>query len=174
MKWNAPGPTMWSIADRRPARAASAAVLLPLLVAAGLSACQSAAPPASVSCRPARAQTQVGSAFIAATGTAVAASRPGVDSVLVSPLLGERLSIRSVEIGTSPTGLATLQSELANCTDSAMWVRLRTRFLDAQGRPSEPVSIWRDVQIGLRSVAFYEEKALSPNSRHFLLEVDGP
>lgn len=80
---------------------------------------------------------------------------------------------RSIELGTSATGLATVQSELANCTDSAMLVRLRTRFLDAQGRPSEPVSIWRDVSIGLRSVAFYEEKALSLGSKHFLLEVDG-
>jgi hypothetical protein len=166
MKSNVLAPMMWSTVDRRLMRSAGA--LLAVLVVAG---CQSA-PNTSVDCRPARGQPQVGSVFISAGGTAVEARRPGVDSVLMSPLMGERLSIRTIELGKSATGLATLQSELANCTDGALLVRLRTQFLDAQGRPSEPVSIWRDMPIGLRSVAFYEEKASSPASRHFLLEVD--
>lgn len=153
---------MWSTAER------AAASLLALLLAG----CQSAPPDTAVVCRPARSQPQVGNVYVSAGGTTVVSHRPGADSVLMSPMLGDRLSVRSIEAAKSATGMTTVLSEFANCTDAAMLVRVRTQFLDAQGRPSEPVSIWRDVSIGLRSVAFYEEKALSPASRHFLLEVD--
>jgi hypothetical protein len=140
-----------------------------LLVLAG---CQAGPPASALVCRPVDASSAPARVFRGAPGTPVEASVPGMNSILLSPAVGERLAVHRIELGKSATGLAVVSLDLANCTARPLVVRMRTQFLDGEGRRSEPLSVWREVVVGAGSLASVDELALQRASIGFRVEID--
>lgn len=158
---------MWSIADRR-RWWRRASLLLPALVLGG---CASAGI-GSVKCRSAPAATSAAAVYRAAPGSTMEALVPGANALLLSPALGDRVAVHDVRLESSATGFARVRVDLASCSAAPQVLRLRTQFLDAAGRRSEPVTVWRDVLVGPGSLADYDEFATQPASVAFRVEID--
>lgn len=148
---------------------AGTTLVVPLLCLAA-AGCQSPAP-STVTCRAAPAST-IDLVYQAAANSPTAASVPGRNSVLLAPSVGDRVAIYEASLGKTEVGNARLSLSFANCASAALLIRVRTQFLDAQGARSEPMTVWREVMIGAKSVAQYDEPAVARTSVGYRVEID--
>lgn len=147
--------------------------LLSWFVVAGLlTACQTVAQTASVECRSVQVAQGSSGPLLAAVNSPQAARVPGANSVLIVPSLGSSIAVSQAELTRTAVGNPAVRLELANCSSETVRLRLRTQFMDADARPTEPISAWKEVVVLARSAAGYDEIGTQRPGTHFRVELD--
>ncbi|MBF5007008.1 putative periplasmic lipoprotein [Diaphorobacter caeni] len=99
-----------------------------------------------------------------------AAQRLGGSIQLLSPELARIVGVQDMGTARTPTGLASVQAEIYNCTDVDVVVLMRTRFSGDRGQ-SEPPSAWKTVFLPPRGQAVYGESAVSQSTRRVAVDI---
>jgi hypothetical protein len=85
----------------------------------------------------------------------------------------KNLSVQRLFAVRTPSDTVQVTARFISCADTALVIRVRTSFLDANQAPTEPTSAWQTVSLQPRLTAVYAEKSTSKKATNYLIEI-GP
>jgi|ERR1700683_724937 len=81
------------------------------------------------------------------------------------------LSVQRLYASRTPSSTVQVTARFVSCADTALVIKVRTSFLDANEAPTEPTSAWQTVFLQPRLTAVYAEKSTSKSVANYLIEI---